>query len=102
MCERTCPNGSIEITQHLGENNKRVLDEFTYHLERCTFCALCVEVCPFDALRMSHEHEIAVRDRGTLVRHLQTETLPFDPTWWGGLPAKADAAKPVAAAEEGA
>jgi NADH-quinone oxidoreductase subunit I len=96
MCEKICPNGSLEITQHMGESNKRVLDDFLYHLERCTFCGLCVETCPFNALRMSHEHEIAVRDRAALLRHLQNETLTFDPAWRGGLPAKADA-PPLAA-----
>jgi formate hydrogenlyase subunit 6/NADH:ubiquinone oxidoreductase subunit I len=50
-----------------------------------------VEVCPFDALRMTHEHEIAVRDRSQLVRHLQQETLIFDEAWRGALPAKKDA-----------
>lgn len=100
ICERTCPNGSIEITQHPGENNRRVLDDYLYHLDRCTFCGLCVEVCPFDALRMSHEHEIAVRDRSVLLLHLQNETRVFDPRWRGGLPAKADATPVPAAGKE--
>ncbi len=99
MCERICPNGSIEITQHPGEHGKRVLDDFLHHLGRCTFCGLCVEVCPFDALRMSREHEIAVRERPALERHLQAENLGFDPAWRGGLPAKADAPQPEAPAE---
>jgi NADH-quinone oxidoreductase subunit I len=92
MCEKICPNGSIEITTRANEAGKRVLDDYTYHLERCTFCGLCVEVCPFDALRMSHQHEIAVRDRSTLVLHLQTETQAFKDEWRGALPAKKDGA----------
>ncbi len=92
LCQKICPNGSIEISLRPGEGAKRVLDVFLHHLDRCTFCGLCVEICPFDALRMSHEHEIAVRDRGTLKRRLQDETPAFAPEWQGGLPAKKDGA----------
>jgi len=90
MCQRICPNGSIEIKVKSVAGNKRELDDYLHHLDRCTFCGLCVEVCPFDALRMSHEHELATLDKADLKRHLQTETLTFDPAWRGGLPAKAD------------
>lgn len=91
MCQRICPNGSIEISTKVNEAGKRVLEDYVYHLERCTYCGLCVETCPFDALRMSHEHEVAARNTRELVRHLQQETLSFDPKWKGGLSAKADA-----------
>jgi NADH-quinone oxidoreductase subunit I len=91
LCEKICPNGTIELTTRANEAGKRVLEDYVYHLERCTFCGLCVETCPFDALRMTHQHEIAVRDRSTLVMHLQTETLAFNDAWRGALPAKKDA-----------
>ncbi len=90
MCERICPNGSIEITTRANEAGKRILDDYIFHLERCTFCGLCVETCAFDALRMSHAHEIAVRDRSQLVLHLQQENQVFNDAWRGGLPAKKD------------
>jgi NADH-quinone oxidoreductase subunit I len=91
LCQRTCPNGSIEIKVKAREGSRPVLEDYLYHLDRCTFCGLCVEVCPFDALRMSHEHELAVLDRALLKLHLQTETFGFNSAWQGGLPAKADA-----------
>jgi NADH-quinone oxidoreductase subunit I len=91
ICQRNCPNGSIEIKAKTVEgSNKKELDDYLFHLDRCTFCGLCVESCPFDALRMSHEHEIAVLDKAALKYHLQNETLKFNPAWRGGLPAKAD------------
>jgi NADH-quinone oxidoreductase subunit I len=90
LCEKICPNGSIEITTGVNEAGKRRADDFIYHLERCTFCGLCVEICPFDALRMTHQHEIAVRDRSRLVMHLQQEKLAFNEAWRGALPSKKD------------
>jgi NADH-quinone oxidoreductase subunit I len=86
LCQRICPNGSIEITVATHETGKRYAGDFLHHLDRCTFCGLCTEVCPFDALRMSHEHELGVRDKALLKRRLQTETLVFGEAWDGGLP----------------
>jgi NADH-quinone oxidoreductase subunit I len=89
-CQRNCPNGSIEIKTRTNAANKRELDDFLFHLDRCSFCGICVETCPFDALRMSHEHEIAVVDKAVLKRHLQDENYTLKPEWRGGLPAKSD------------
>ncbi|MCK5241638.1 4Fe-4S binding protein [bacterium] len=104
MCQRNCPNGSIEIkVKTIAGSNKRELDDYLFHLDRCTFCGICVETCPFDALRMSHEHEIAVQDKARLKLHLQTETIRFNPAWRGALPAKDDtveAQKPGQSSEE--
>lgn len=90
MCERICPNGSIEITVTTNEIGKRVLQDYLHHLDRCTFCGLCVETCAFDALRMSHEHEIASRNKGDFKRHLQLEAVALKTEWQGGLPDKAE------------
>jgi NADH-quinone oxidoreductase subunit I len=98
MCEKICPNGSIEIKVRTDEHNKRKPEDFLHHLDRCSYCGLCVETCPFNALRMSREYEIAVRDKSRLKRHLQDETLVFDERWRGGLPAKADQSAPAAVA----
>jgi len=92
-CVRICPNNSLEITTRANEaTNKRELDDFTYHLDRCSFCGLCVESCMFNALKMSHEHEIAVTDKAELKKHLQSENYALRPEWRGGLQAKADKA----------
>jgi len=85
LCQRICPNGSIEITTRTNEAGRRELADYIHHLDRCTFCGLCVEICTFDALRMSHEHELAVEDKARLKRRLQAEVIQFDNTWQGGL-----------------
>jgi formate hydrogenlyase subunit 6/NADH:ubiquinone oxidoreductase subunit I len=33
-------------------------------------CGLCVEACPFDAICMSHEYELAVTDSAGLMEYL--------------------------------
>jgi len=43
-----------------GKSTRRkIIEEFEINLGRCILCGLCVEVCNFDAIEMSHEHEIS-------------------------------------------
>mgnify|MGYP005851630627 CR=1 FL=1 len=35
------------------------METFEINLGRCILCGICVEVCAFDAIVMSHEHEIS-------------------------------------------
>ena len=73
-CARKCPNGSIEIvsTRVQGDDgrSKRVLVTHTYHLDRCTFCGLCVQACEQHALAFGQEFEHAVFDKSKLVKVL--------------------------------
>jgi formate hydrogenlyase subunit 6/NADH:ubiquinone oxidoreductase subunit I len=39
----------------------------------CIFCNLCVEVCPFFAIVMSDEHELATTEKADLVVDLVAE-----------------------------
>ena len=36
---------------------------FEINLGRCILCGICVEVCNFDAIEMSHQHELSVVNR---------------------------------------
>jgi NADH-quinone oxidoreductase subunit I len=69
-CERRCPNGSIEIlsSRVQGEDgrSKRVLDKYTYHLDMCTFCGLCVPACEEKAIRFGQKFEHAVFNKTKL------------------------------------
>jgi len=47
-----------------------VLGQFVYHLGQCSFCGLCVEACPFDAIRMGHEFELASDQKADFERVL--------------------------------
>lgn len=70
MCARACPNYCLEIKTALGEDKKRKLSNFIYHMDTCLFCGLCTEPCPTSALYMNHEYELAVYDRKKLIMDL--------------------------------
>lgn len=84
VCARACPLGIIEIKSHMGEDKKRVLDEYNLDYSRCMVCNLCVEACAFDSLAMSKKYEHASDDpeklkfdRGKLLE-FGYEYLPAD------------------------
>ena len=37
---------------------KKMVEDFKLDLSRCIVCGICVEVCNFDAIVMTQEHEI--------------------------------------------
>lgn len=64
VCVRECPTQCMSATmkdnpQHAEGKSKRrkIIDEFEINLNRCILCRICVDVCNFDAIEMSHEHE---------------------------------------------
>ena len=95
-CERNCPNQTISITKRMVElpdgKKKMKLDKYMYDLGSCTFCGLCVQVCPTAAIRFSNDFEQAVFTREKL--HKQLNYLPEK----DDAPAPAPAAKPAAPA----
>ena len=66
LCEKACPNGSINILTTKNLASKRVLGAFIYRLSTCTLCNLCIEACPYDAIRMGHGFEMAAYSRDPL------------------------------------
>ena len=66
MCERACPNASINVLATKNIDGKKVLGRYVYHFASCTQCGLCVEACPFGAIRMNQDFEVATTDPNTL------------------------------------
>ena len=64
VCIRECPTQCMSATMEdnplHGEGKSRrrkIVGEFEINLGRCILCGICVDVCNFDAIEMSHEHE---------------------------------------------
>ena len=62
-CAIACPVDVIKIEQHQGPDRKKVLDRFDIDMGGCIECALCVEACPFRAIVMAPDFEMAYYDR---------------------------------------
>lgn len=93
-CERNCPNQTISITKRMVDlpdgKKKMKLDKYMYDLGSCTFCGLCVQVCPTDAIKFSNDFEQAVFTREKLVKQLNYLPEKDEPA---PAPAPAAAAK---------
>jgi NADH-quinone oxidoreductase subunit I len=70
ICVRECPDDVLYIEAGAKEGGGKHIDRYVYEVGACMMCGLCVEACPFDAIEMSHEYELATRDRSDLVRVL--------------------------------
>lgn len=61
LCAKDCPSDAIQV--HILDRAKKQF-VMEYHIDRCTFCAQCVQNCRFKCLRMSSEHwELASLDK---------------------------------------
>ena len=93
-CERNCPNQTISITKRMVDlpdgKKKMKLDKYMYDLGSCTFCGLCVQVCPTNAIKFSNDFEQAVFTREKLVKQLNYLPEKDEPA---PAPAPAAAAK---------
>jgi NADH-quinone oxidoreductase subunit I len=65
ICAKVCPPQCIWIVRDSDENGKPVTRpaEFYIDVAVCMSCSFCVEFCPFDAIKMNHDFELAVFDR---------------------------------------
>lgn len=70
VCVRYCPTQCMSATmkdnplfQEGKSKRRKIVDEFEINLGRCIVCGICVDVCNFDAILMSHEHELSVVNR---------------------------------------
>jgi NADH-quinone oxidoreductase subunit I len=65
-CALACPVDVIKIEQHPSPIKGKVLDRFDIDMAGCIECALCVEACPFRAITMAPDFEMAAtNDRTT-------------------------------------
>ena len=65
----------MEINPATGKP-KKVLDEYIYDLGSCTYCQLCVNSCPHNAIEFRNTFENAVFNRAKLVLRLDPVVAP--------------------------
>ncbi len=86
-CVRVCPNHSIDVEKQIGPDGapKPRPARYLYNLGTCMFCNICVETCPFFAIILSDEIELATTDRSSLVIDLASENYHLagkKALWW--------------------
>ncbi|MBI4338530.1 MAG: NADH-quinone oxidoreductase subunit I [Chloroflexi bacterium] len=67
VCIRACPTQCMSaqmkdnpLFKEGKSKRRKIVDDFEINLGRCILCGICVEVCNFDAIEMSHQHELSV------------------------------------------
>jgi NADH-quinone oxidoreductase subunit I len=72
ICEKECPPQCIYIVLKRDEKGKpqKHPEKFDIDISVCMSCQICVEVCPFDAIKMDQVYELSTVDRfdGLLLR----------------------------------
>ncbi len=70
VCVRECPTQCMSAQMHDNpkfaegtSHRRKIIENFEINLNRCILCAICVDVCAFDAIEMSYEHELASYSR---------------------------------------
>ncbi|MBL76302.1 MAG: hypothetical protein CL763_05225 [Chloroflexi bacterium] len=79
VCVRECPTQCMKAVMYdnpkhaEGSSHRRkIIQEFEINLNRCILCGICVDVCSFDAIEMSYEHELASFVRAGARANLET------------------------------
>lgn len=78
-CVKVCPDHILDLEFTTAEDKTKHIEHFRYEVGACMMCGLCVEACPFDAILMSHEYELAVTDAADLTRELLTDVDAASP-----------------------
>ena len=70
VCIRGCPTQCMSavmkdnpLYEQEKSSRRKIVDSFEINLNRCILCGICVEVCNFDAIVMTHEHEMSTSSR---------------------------------------
>ncbi|MBM3705388.1 MAG: NADH-quinone oxidoreductase subunit I [Actinobacteria bacterium] len=65
ICASNCPQRCISVEKKGGEKQPEI---YTVNYGLCMFCRICIDVCPFDALQQTQEHEFIGESRDDFIR----------------------------------
>ena len=93
ICEKECPPQCIYIVQDRDANGKplRRPKVFNIDISVCMGCQICVEVCPFESIRMDNIYELSSYDRFAPLLLHKPQLLKSNAYYHGVHPAEADA-----------
>jgi len=94
VCEKECPDYLIDLDIETAEDRSRHIKHWHYRRGGCMMCGLCVEACPFNAIKMGQDYELAHANPDLLEYDLLTNVAAYKRP----RPAAKPAAKPVASA----
>jgi NADH-quinone oxidoreductase subunit I len=78
-CQKACPDYVIDIDVTTAEDRSKHINRWHYEIGACMMCGLCVEACPFDAIRMGHDYELARYTPQSLAIDLLSDTPAAKP-----------------------
>lgn len=111
ICAKVCPPQCIWIVRDSDANGKPVARPAEFYIDAavCMSCSFCTEFCPFDAIKMNHDFELAVYDRYPQLVYDKAElTVPVEyyaalwPVQWAAEEEVRRKAKAEEAAKEAA
>jgi NADH-quinone oxidoreductase subunit I len=91
-CTKACPDFILDLEVETDEERNKTIKHYRYEMGACMMCGLCVEACPFDAIEMGQDYELARYDADELTVELITESPAAKPK------RKAAPAKPAGSA----
>lgn len=65
ICEKNCPQHCITVVKMESEKQPQT---YTVNYGLCMFCRICIDVCPFNALQQTQEHEFIGESRQDFIR----------------------------------
>jgi len=85
-CARICPDHIIDLQFTTAEDKSKHIQFLRYELGACMMCGLCVEACPFDAIKMGKDYELAKLTREELTIDLLADVPAASSRAKGGNP----------------